>query len=109
MKVQKKIFGIAGEKITVYQEKYRRQYNKKNATVSFTEVFGIGSKVQYRKHKSKNQRGIKTELTWFPRDGYCTIIEVDGLSKKVVLEYNKEKIEVGFDRIRHFDRYTLKK
>ena len=104
MKIQEKTFGVAGKKITVYQEKYRKQYNKKNATVSFNQVYGIGSKVQYRLHKSKNQRGNSTHLTWLPIDGYCTIIGINGLQKKVVLKHKKKIIEVGFDRIRHFYR-----
>ena len=109
MKIQEKTFGIAGEKIETYQEKYRKKYNKKNATVSFTKVFPVGSKVQYRKHKSKNQRGRKSDLVWLPRDGYCKIIKINALFKKVTLKYKEEEIEVSFTRIRHFNNVTLKK
>ena len=111
MKIQKENFGIAGEKIEKYQEDYRKKYNKKNSTISFSKVFKVGTMIQYRKHKSKNQRGRKTEIVWYPRDGHCLIKEINFASKKLSAfnPQTKEIIEgLSFDRIRLFHN-TLKK
>ena len=118
MKIQKVNFGIAGEKIVKYQEKYRKDYNKRNGTISFKRVYQVGTKVQWRKHKSKNQRGQKTDLLWIPRDGYVVISKIDNKFRKVVLvdskkenpipELKNENSEVSWERIRLFHHKIIK-
>ena len=119
MKIQKENFGIAGEKIVKYQEKYRKDYNKRNNTISFKKVYQVGTKVQWRKHKSKNQRGKKTDLVWFPRDGYAVISKIDSKFRKVFLvdaeseepiqELKDDNSEVSWERIRLFHHKIIKK
>lgn len=66
--IQDETFGIAGEKIKIYQKKYKSKYDKKSKVKYFT--FKVGAKVQYKKYFSKRAKGAKSKIQWFPSRGY---------------------------------------
>ena len=82
-------------------------------------MYQVGTKVQWRKHKSKNQRGQKTDLIWFPRDGHAVISRIDPKHRKVFLidpekeepiqELKDDNSEVSWERIRLFHHKIIKK
>jgi len=103
-----KNFGVANKKIIVYQEKYKKKYDKRNKVKCFKKTFRRGNLVQYRKHKSKKAKGAKTSLTWFPRNSCCKIYSIDTDRCHVILQDRKTKKilpkTVHFEYIRRFPR-----
>lgn len=72
--IHTKNFGVAGEKINIYQEKYKKSYDKRKKTKSI--IFKKGSPIQVKNIRNKRVKG-KNSLSWKPRDTFYTIEKVD--------------------------------
>ena len=96
-------FGEACEKIEIYQEKYKKKYDKKNKVKEFS--LKNGDRIQVKRIKTKRSKGGKTQLNWFPRNSYYTILKINKRRKTVQVK-NKNgrvlKTLFNFDRIRPF-------
>ena len=100
--IHNETFGIAAEKITKFQEVYKRKYDKRNTVKRFS--LKVGDKVNYRVVKSRKVRG-KPEIKFLPARSYLVIHKICRKIKKVVLKNREGKIlkrKQLFDRIRKY-------
>lgn len=97
-------FGIAAEKIKIYQDAYKKKYDKKNKTKKFS--LRKGSAIQVRRRRSKQVKGSKNDLLWIPRNAFYTIVKIEKSRKKVTVKNPSTgkilKKTFNFDVIRRY-------
>ena len=101
--IHDKSFGEAGVKIKIYQDKYKKQYDKKFKVKKF--CLKQGDRIQIKRLRSKKAKGGKTKLNWLPRNSYYTIFKINKRRKTVVVKNKKGYIlkrHFNFDYIRSF-------
>ena len=104
--MREKNFGLASRKIQKTQDKYKKQYDKKNKVKPF--AIKIGSRVQYRRKTKTGKRTLSKcdELTvWVPMKGYHLVLAIDVKKQRVILqdvEGNRLAKTHPFERIRKF-------
>ena len=101
--IHDKSFGEAGVKIKIYQQKYKKKYDKKFKVKKF--CLKKGDRVQIKRLRTKRAKGGKTKLNWLPRNSCYTIFKINKRRKTVVVK-NKNgyilKRHFNFDFIRLF-------
>ena len=98
--IHAKVFGESSEKITIYQAKYKEQYDRKHKTRPFPLV--KGDKVQVKIHKNKRPKS-KGGLNWKPYQNFYTIHKILRTKKQVLVKNFHGKLlkrSHPFDRIR---------
>jgi len=96
-------FAAASEAIGIYQDKYKKQYDKKHNVHAIN--WKIGDKVQYARYASKKPKSKSALSRWSPLRSYYEIYKINFEKKQMILN-NREgtilKKPHPFDRIRRY-------
>jgi transcription termination factor Rho len=97
-------FGQACEKIKLYQDQYKKKYDKRHKVKEFQ--MKVGDKVQIKRIRTKKAKGGKNEILWQPRNSFYTLCKINKRRKTVLVSNSQTSRNLttsySFDRVRAF-------